>query len=399
MNDTYTEVTRTPWTSRIGKSAKGMIAGLMMLVAGIALLFWNEGRAVKTHKALLESQGEVVSIDAQHITEPSMEGKLVHISGTADSDQPLTDPMLGVSVAALKLQRYVETYQWQETSTSEERKTMGGDTETVTTYHYSKVWSSQKIDSQNFKKPDGHNNPAEWPYNNETWTAPDIRIGNYALSNAHKSLIDNFQQLPIPEAIELPAGLKKISNTLYGGSTPKKPEVGDQRISFNFIPAQVYSAIGDTNKGALREHVASNGHKVALVQAGEHTADAMFEQAKSDNAQLTWILRLVGSALLVFAFMLVLKPLSVLADVVPLIGTIVEVGTGFVGFLLGVSLALITICIAWIFYRPLVGVALLLATGAIIYWLKRKSSQAAQTIAHHKHLQAIPGNDNTNASV
>lgn len=399
MNDTYTEVTRTTWTSRIGKSAKGMIAGLVMLVAGIALLFWNEGRAVKTHKALLESQGEVVSIDAQHITEPSMEGKLVHISGTADSDQPLMDPLLDVSVAALKLQRSVETYQWQETSTSEERKTMGGDTETVTTYHYAKVWSSEKIDSQKFKKPGGHQNPTDWPYNNETWTAPEIRIGNYALSSAHKDLIDNFQQLPIPQEIKLPAGLKKISNALYGGANPNKPEVGDQRIRFNVIPAQVYSAVGDMHNGLLHEHIASNGHRVALLQAGAHTADAMFERAKSDNEQLTWILRLVGSALLIFAFMLILKPLSVLADVVPLIGTIVEVGTGLVGFLLGVIVALGTICVAWIFYRPLVGLALLLATGAIIFWLKRKSSHAAQTIAQHKNLQIPPGSENTNASV
>ena len=399
MNDTFTEVTRTPWTSRIGKSAKGLLGGLVLLVAGIALLFWNEGRAVKTHKALEESQGTVVSIDALENAQPSMEGKLVHISGTANTDQTLSDDLLPVSIAALKLQRFVETYQWQETSHSEERKTMGGDTETVTTYQYSKVWSTTKINSSDFKKQGGHENPAGWLYENQTWTAPDIRIGNYALSSEHKKLIDNFQSLPLPGNSEFPKGLKKINNMLYTGSNQQEPGIGDQRISFNYIPVQVYSAIGDMRSSMLHEHIASNGHGFALLQAGSYSANAMFEQAKSDNKQLTWILRLAGTAVLVLAFITILKPLSVLADVVPLMGNIIEVGTGVIGFLLGLIVALVTICVAWIFYRPMVGIALLVAIGAIIYWLKRKSSQAAQTIAQQKNINLPINTENTNANI
>jgi hypothetical protein len=399
VNDTFTEVTRTPWTSRIGKSAKGLLGGLVLLVAGIALLFWNEGRAVKTHKALEESQGTVVSIDAFENTQPSMEGKLVHISGTANTDQTLSDDVLPVSIAALKLQRFVETYQWQETSHSEERKTMGGDTETVTTYQYSKVWSTTKINSSDFKKQGGHENPAGWLYENQTWTAPDIRIGNYALASEHKKLIDNFQSLPLPENSEFPKELKKTNNMLYTGSNQQEPAIGDQRIKFKYIPAQVYSAIGDMRSSILHEHIASNGHRFALLQAGSYSANSMFEQAKSDNEQLTWILRLAGTAVLIFAFITILKPLSVLADVVPLIGNIVEVGTGVIGFLLGLIVALVTICLAWIFYRPMVGIALLVAIGAIIYWLKRKSSQAAQTIAQQKNINLPINTENPNVNI
>lgn len=389
MNDTFTEVTRTSWSSRIGKSIKGLIMGTLLVFVGIALLFWNEGRAVKTHKALEESQGSVVSINALEDA-PQMNGKLVHISGKADSSETLEDTVLSVNIVGLKLQRLVETYQWKETSHSEERKTLGGDTETVTTYQYEKIWSSDKIKSAGFKKPDGHQNPDEWVYNNKIWAANQINIGNYQLSNSHKYLIENFQELPIPQNIPLPDDLKKINDKLYAGKDPKKPMIGDQRIQFNFIPAQAYSAIGDLNNNEIHEHTASNGQRIVLLQAGSFSADAMFEKAKSDNANLTWILRLVGSVLLIVAFSMILKPLSVLADVVPLVGNIVEIGTGIVGFLLGSIVALVTISIAWIFYRPLLGLVLLVIVGALIYWLKRKSSQATKNITEHKTIDPSP---------
>lgn len=395
MNDIFTEVTRTSWSSRIGKSIKGVIAGILLVFVCIGLLFWNEGRAVKTHKALVESQGAVVSINTLEDA-PQMNGKLVHISGKANSDETLADTILPVNIVGLKLQRFVETYQWKETSHSEERKTMGGDTETVTTYQYEKIWSSDPIKSSGFKKADGHQNPGDWTYNNQTWTANQINIGNYQLSSAHKDLIENFQQLPIPQDIQLPDDLKKFNDKLYAGKNPKKPTIGDQRIQFNFIPAQTYSVIGDLNNNEIHEHIASNGHVIVLLQAGAYSADAMFEKAKSDNANITWAVRLVGSVLLIVAFSMILKPLSVLADVVPLAGNIVEIGTGLVGFLLGSIVALVTIGVAWIFYRPLLGMTLLVIVGALVYWLKRKSSQAAKTITENKLVSPTPAyNDPT----
>ncbi|PUA28798.1 MAG: hypothetical protein B0W54_10290 [Cellvibrio sp. 79] len=397
MNDIFTEVTRTSWSNRIGKSIKGVATGILLVLVCIGLLFWNEGRAVKTHKALIESQGAVVSINAQEDA-PQLNGKLVHISGQAASNEILADTLLPVTTEGLKLQRFVETYQWKETSHSEERKTLGGDTETVTTYQYEKVWSSELIKSSGFKNLAGHQNPGEWVYKTQIWTANQIDIGNYRLSNSHKNLIDNFQHLPVPEGIQLTEDLKKLNGQLYAGKNPKKPAIGDQRIQFNFIPAQTYSAIGDLNNNEIHEHIASNGHVIVLLQAGSYTANAMFEKAKSDNVTLTWALRLVGSVLLIVAFSMILKPLSVLADVVPLAGNIVEIGTGLVSFLLGSIVALVTIGIAWIFYRPLLGLALLVIVGALVYWLKRKSFHAAKTITENKPVSATSAYSDPTAS-
>lgn len=393
MGDRFTEITHTSWFSRIGSSIKGVLFGILFIVIGVCLLFWNEGRAVKTHKALVESQGLVVSINAQEAA-PQMNGKLVHLTGEAISTQTLSDNLLPVSVQALKLQRKVETYQWEETSHSEEKKNMGGDTETITTYNYEKVWSDKYIDSSAFKKPNGHQNPEKWRYQSERWTADQISIGQYQLSETHKNKINNFQTLVIPRNIELPKGVAQNSDGFYYGKDERKPNIGDQQISFSYIPAQTYSVIGDLAGTTLTEHIASNGRSIALLQAGMHTADAMFEKAKSDNATLTWMIRLAGSLLLIIAFNMIFKPLSVLADIAPLFGNIVAIGTGIVSFLLGIISALTTISIAWIFYRPLVGLVLLVVAAGLVYLLKRKSKQAeiAMQPAHAGRLSTNTGN-------
>lgn len=394
MGDTFTEVTHTSWFSRIGSSIKGLLFGILFIVVGVCLLFWNEGRAVKTHKALVESQGLVVSINAQEAV-PQMNGKLVHLTGEAVGNQTLSDNLLPVGAQALKLQRQVETYQWKETSHSEEKKNMGGDTETVTTYTYEKVWSSKHIDSAGFRKTSGHENPELWRYKPEIWTADKINIGQYQLSKNHIDSIQNFQDLPLKNTPGLPKGTMQNSDGYYYGKDERTPKIGDQQISFNYIPEQTYSVIGKLKDKTLTEHIASNGGTIALLQPGTHTADAMFEKAKSDNSTLTWGIRGLGSLLLIVAFNMIFKPLSVLADIAPLFGNIIAIGTGIVSFFLGLILALTTISIAWIFYRPLLGLMLLVAAAGLAYLLKRKSSKAVnQAPLQHNTAESISATNN-----
>jgi hypothetical protein len=63
---------------------------------------------------------------------------------------------------------------------------------------------------------------------------------------------------------------------------------------------------------------------------------------------------------------LVFNPLKVLADVLPLAGRIVGAGTGFIAFLLSAVSATTIIALSWLWYRPLLGIALLtLALGGL----------------------------------
>ena len=44
----YTEVTRTGYGTRLKNSLGGVLIGILMFIGGTILLWWNEGRAVKT---------------------------------------------------------------------------------------------------------------------------------------------------------------------------------------------------------------------------------------------------------------------------------------------------------------------------------------------------------------
>ena len=74
---------------------------------------------------------------------------------------------------------------------------------------------------------------------------------------------------------------------------------------------------------------------------------------------------------------MVLKPLSVLVDVLPVLGDIVAMGMGLVAGLIAFICALVTIAVAWIFYRPILGVTLLVIAGGGIGFLiwKRKAAK------------------------
>jgi hypothetical protein len=114
---------------------------------------------------------------------------------------------------------------------------------------------------------------------------------------------------------------------------------------------------------------------------GIQTPEMMFKAAEDGNAMMTLILRAVGFLMMFFGLRTMSRPLSVLADVLPILGTGVGFVTGFVSFFIALGLSFVTIAVAWIFYRPLVGLALLLVAGgaiaAAVMYSRKKSRVAA----------------------
>jgi hypothetical protein len=61
----------------------------------------------------------------------------------------------------------------------------------------------------------------------------------------------------------------------------------------------------------------------------------------------------------------------VLADVIPFVGSLVGAGTGLASFLLAAMGSFVTIAIAWVFYRPVLGIALLLVAAGVGFVLAK----------------------------
>ena len=373
--DSFTEVTNQSWFSRLGNAFKGIIFGLIFVAISFPLLFWNEGRAVKRYKTLKEGGGAVISISADKVA-PGHQGKLIHTSGIATTDETLTDPIFGVSSQAIKLQRTVEMYQWKEESQSTEKKKLGGGTETTTTYTYNKTWSENSINSGNFKQQQGHENPGQMQYHSDEQLAETVTIGAFNLPPTLVRKINDYSQVTLGSNYNLPEALSQkgrvVSNTIYIGNDPAAQQVGDIRVSFKEIKPLTISMIASQVNNTFEPYNAKAGGTIELLVSGVQSADAMIQKAQKDNTIFTWLLRAAGYLVMFIGFAMILAPLSVIADIVPIFGTIIAAGTGFISALIAGFLTFLTIAIAWIFYRPILGIILIIAAGAIGFFLYTK---------------------------
>ncbi|MGD9874543.1 MAG: TMEM43 family protein [Kiritimatiellia bacterium] len=375
--DTFTEVTKQSWFSRIGGAIKGILAGLLLIIASFPLLFWNEGRAVKRYKTLKEGEGLVVSVSADAVDQNNS-GKLVHLTGMAKTDETLADPVFGVSRNAIKLRRTVEMYQWEEDSESQTKKKMGGGEETVTTYTYKKVWSDSPIDSSSFKQAVGHDNPKVMAYQTLELVAQNVLLGAFTLSPSLLAKINVYVTVLPEEGVGLadsPA-IKRQPGGFYIGPDPAVPQIGDLRVTFSAVDPLEISLVSGQQGSTFEPYQTKAGGTINLLQAGPFSAAEMFATAQRNNKLLTWALRAGGFLLMLIGFNLVFKLLSVLADVIPIFGTIVGAGTGIIAFMISLCLSSATIAVAWIFYRPLLGIALLAVTIGSALLIRKKVAAA-----------------------
>lgn len=382
MSDVFTEVTRQGWGSRISGSITGVLFGFLLILVSAGVLFWNEGRAIKRLRTLEEGQGAVVSTKADTVA-PNLEGKLVHVTAKATTNEELRDTLFGVRATGIKLAREVSMYQWKERKESKKEKNTGGSTTTTDKYYYDKAWCDHAIASTQFKQPEGHTNPP-MPFTSETFAASEVRLGSYRLSPGLIAMIEGGKSLTVTEeafrsaAGDVRSAFRREGAGLYKGAAPSNPAIGDIKVEFKVVEPQTVSLVARQTGQTFEPFSTKSGGTIELLQTGSHSADVMFQKAIDENATLTWILRLAGVVAMVFAFVLIFQPLSVLADVLPFLGNLVSMGTGLVAMILGLSLSFIAISFGWIFYRPYIGIPLLAVAIALplLAMLRRRSPSA-----------------------
>ena len=134
--------------------------------------------------------------------------------------------------------------------------------------------------------------------------------------------------------------------------------------------------IGDT----FEPWQSSTGSTIERLMPGTVSPENMIGAMESENATLTWILRGVGFVLMALGIGLVFGPLAVLADVLPFLGDLLRMGVGLFAGLVAAALSLLTIAAAWLAYRPLLGVGLIILAVGLVVGLKmltRRSRPAA----------------------
>ena len=459
----YQEVTNLSWWDRIKNAFAGIVVGLVFIVGVTVLLFWNEGRTVRTTQGIGEVREKCESLPDVTTVHSEFDGKPVYAYGKVETTATLTDPTFDLSLeGVLRLRRKTEFYQWVEESRTETRKKLGGGEEQVTTYTYEQKWVDAPVDSNHFKEA-GHTNTVIASLGEmEEQVASPVTLEAYTLPEFLVRELDDFQTVTLdpisPEQIQTIGGrltwnrplttvpvtvtdasnaasmvsipetatgsqenpdvstaiasgtvitqetvdnvstttesptdstvtpisqtavpqittqmvypISMAQNTFYLG-TPTAPQNGDIRIHFEQVNSTNVSLIARQVRDTFEPYHTQSNIDFSAIESGTLSQDRLLDNAESGNQMMAWLLRLGGWIGVSIGITMVLRPLSVLADVVPFIGSIVGAGSAIIAWLIGSIWTLLVIMVAWLFYRPYAAGILLVVIVVLMVALRR----------------------------
>ena len=370
MPESYTETTKTSYGQNLKNSFAGMLIGFILFLVSFLVLWLNEGNNVNQIFKANYMEKNAVEISTDKINREN-DNKLVQLSGKAITDATLTDGIITIpNVFVLK--RAVEMYQWKENINTEAKENIGGSTTETKTYSYEKVWSSHEIDSKDFKLP-GHTNP-KFPIQSEKIYAESGKFGEFNLTEKQINAMSEYSKytdLPQKEEYKIFEGL------YYKGYDPLHPNIGDIKISYEYVPSGInISIIGEQKQDNTLTSMTLKKTSVYLQQSGLKTKDEMINSFRKGNALFTNLIRFVGWLLMFAGLNLLVGPLVVLFKVVPFLEKIVGFLSRGVIFLISLILSLLTIAIAWFAYRPVLSISLIAVICGIIFVIKTKFKPA-----------------------
>ncbi|XP_036338296.1 transmembrane protein 43 homolog [Rhagoletis pomonella] len=349
--------------------------GCILLIAGLSVLSWNEGRAVHRTLSLDEALNDAITLDSNDELDYNYNGRIVHLTGAIVIGEPLTEPDYNIQVLAVKLKRRVQMFQWVEETVEHNYGESIASVQTESrSYYYYTEWRDKLIDSRNFYIQTGHQNPNRFPVESQTQIADAAFIGKYELGSEIKNKFTNYVELtsdtrPEDPTIKMHLGLYYHTNDVFN------PEIGDTRLLFSFagMEGEVYTVVGKLANNKILPYRTSRGVDVLLVYSGELGLGEVFKLEHHAQRLTTWGYRFMGWVLVFFGVTctstllhIILSHINFLAALAP--DPLYPVGANL---FLSLSIALIIASIAWILHRPMIGASLLFAAASPFVWCAR----------------------------
>ena len=408
----YTEVTTNSYGSRVKNAFGGIFTGIIMFIAGTVLLWWNEGNVVKEHAALNEMADVTVEMQDINKVAPDFEGKVIHATGEAITNDILADDQYPVKGNFTRLRRTVEYYQYVENKHEERRDKLGGGEEVVTTYTYERKWVDEPVNSGSFHDPQYQGvNGVLIEVPDAEWTAAVVNFGAYKIPDMFKGSIGTWTPCPLEgqEGVTAAAqdttakpmtaddsiaalrealaaaqraasapktkatDYQKSGNVVYYGSDMTTPHIGDVRITFEKVdPKNPVSVLAKVQGDSFAKYVAKNGKQKAFLYNGTVTAEEMYQSEHDSADMMKWLLRLLGFILVFAGLKGIFNFLTIILKVVPFLASIMNFGVNLVCGVIAFVWTLIIIAIAWLFYRPVLGICILAVAAGLLFYFATK---------------------------
>ena len=382
------------------------------------LLWKNEKKIVTFQKCMDRAEKEVVGSDSQNISGDN-NYKLVHVTGKTENKADLVDRDFDITVEnSYRLTRTVEVYQWQEIKEQEEERV---------TYKYVQGWYSHPIDSSKFDDQ-SKRNPGNWPFQSSTSEAQNVTLGDYKLNASQISRLGRSRTNKIePTDDQVDQTRDQMESTGFSSFEVRGhylvasaednsivgEHIGQMRVSFSHDQCGVTTIIAqqmqdddevftfrkwnpDKIDVPLSESTDAEGDQaygsplccyicmcvnclfnVMFEEVVDHTADqqvstgSYFDGQKDAVKSAGSCFRPLGIFLEILGFYLLFTPVIKLLKWIPLVGWLLggfaSIAAALFAIVVGLTLSILVIAIAWLFFRPLIGIPLLLVVGTSIY--------------------------------
>lgn len=322
----------------------------VLLINGIILTLWNEANVVFTAQSLQDAMSSAVSLDNINFISKENDGMLVYLNGPLDVGEPLTDPEYGIAVLAVKLKRRVQMYQWIEIQTVSEIRD-GNKIYPETTYEYVTEWRDKLVDSTDFVRRDGHQNPKTFPIKSNVAVSDVVRIGAFTLCNEIKDMFMSFilvtsDERPERRDIKLHAGLYYHSQDVWN------PEVGDTRVQFSYagIAGDIVSIIAKQDGNELHPYNTKSGRHILALSEGRVSVSTLLASEHFRNTWFTRFVRLPGFVLIYLGSSAITQLVESLGQKWVMKKKLVDYGSFHLCISLCIWLSLIATL--WFWYRP-----------------------------------------------
>lgn len=346
-----------------------ILVGIILIIAGTILLWWNEGNNVKNIKTITEVSKKVIEVDSSTIN-PENNGKLISTNGDLIvEDKKVYDNIFGIGTKSAKVKRVVEVYQWEE-----EKST---DSNNNTTYKYNKKWNEELIDSDFFNNK-LYKNPEKLAYETESFIASKVKLGEYSLSSEQINSLPANIEVDISNVVTSNNGYKVVGNYITNADDYNSPEIGDIRISWKYNGWNKATVLAVQDNNTFLSYTSEVGKKVNEVNEGILTSSEMIKIMQNNNNTLKWVLRLLGTILIFIGYLAFISPITKLASFIPVLGNIIGSTIALIAFLVSLTQSVLVIAIAWIRFRPILGICMLVISGLLITQIIRVTKKNKQ---------------------
>ena len=389
--DSYTKVTTKWYGSRIMDSIKSILFWLILFIASFFVLWTNEWTVDMSivAKTSIETSSEAV--------DSSLNWELISVTWNIISDEKIGDSLYLKPGKYISVYRKVEMYSWNQTEHSESDTSVWGSETTTTTYEYNKEWSEYPDDSSSFEIIEWHNNPGKslkstanrvvksniWVYNIDT---PSIRLPSMwditlteDIVNIDKSeekteiitstgVTSSWTITTTTTVLKTTETIALVNWYLFEGKWKlANPIVWDIRISYLALKnwANV-TVIWKQGNNWIESFSDKDWNELYRVFHGSRE-DAI-STLRTEYLFKLWGFRALWFFLMWIGLSLLLWPISVVLDVLPILWSLSRGIVGIVTFIVALVLSIITIVISMIFHNIFALIITILV--AWFFWYK-----------------------------